>query len=36
MAWEKGIPAPRWYDRDDLSVVDALFARRVLHETAIP
>lgn len=36
MAWAKGVPAPRWYDRDDLKVIDALFARRVLHETAVP
>ena len=36
MAWEKGLPAPRWYERDDLSVANPLFARRVLHETAVP
>ncbi len=36
MAWEKGLPAPRWYERDDLKVANPLFARRVLHETAIP
>jgi peptidoglycan/xylan/chitin deacetylase (PgdA/CDA1 family) len=36
MAWAKGIPAPRWYDRDDLGVVDPLFAQRVLHQSAVP
>lgn len=36
MAWEKGLPAPRWYERDDLEVANPLFARRVLHETAVP
>ncbi|WP_300974134.1 polysaccharide deacetylase family protein [Sphingomonas sp. LHG3406-1] len=32
LAWEKGLPAPRWYDRADPKVADLLFARRVLHE----
>jgi peptidoglycan/xylan/chitin deacetylase (PgdA/CDA1 family) len=32
MAWEKGLPAPRWYEREDLKVANALFAERVLHE----
>jgi peptidoglycan/xylan/chitin deacetylase (PgdA/CDA1 family) len=36
MAWQKGLPAPRWYDRDDLKVIDSLYNRRVLHETAVP
>lgn len=36
MAWEKGLPAPRWYERDDLDIANPLFARRVLHQTAIP
>jgi peptidoglycan/xylan/chitin deacetylase (PgdA/CDA1 family) len=36
MAWEKGLPAPRWYERDDLDIANPLFARRVLHETALP
>jgi peptidoglycan/xylan/chitin deacetylase (PgdA/CDA1 family) len=33
-AWEKGIPKPRWYERDDIDLANRLFAERVLHETA--
>ncbi len=36
LAWEKGIPAPRWYDRNDLRIANPLFARRVLGETPAP
>ncbi|HEX8064803.1 MAG TPA: polysaccharide deacetylase family protein [Allosphingosinicella sp.] len=36
MAWEKGLPAPRWYEREDVKVADALFAERVLKETPAP
>jgi len=36
MAWEKGLPAPRWYERDNLDIANPLFARRVLHEAAVP
>ena len=32
LAWEKGIPAPRWYARVDPRVADPLFAARVLKE----
>lgn len=32
LAWEKGLPAPRWYERNDLKVANPLFARRVLGE----
>lgn len=32
LAWEKGLPEPRWYELLDTKVADALFARRVLHE----
>lgn len=34
LAWEKGLPAPRWYDRNDLRIANPLFAKRVLGETA--
>ena len=34
MAWQKGLPAPRWYERENLKVANALFAERVLHERA--
>jgi peptidoglycan/xylan/chitin deacetylase (PgdA/CDA1 family) len=34
MAWQKGLPAPRWYERENVKVANALFAERVLHETA--
>jgi peptidoglycan/xylan/chitin deacetylase (PgdA/CDA1 family) len=36
MAWEKGLPAPRWYERENLKVANALFAERVLKETPSP
>jgi peptidoglycan/xylan/chitin deacetylase (PgdA/CDA1 family) len=36
MAWQKGLPAPRWYEREDLKVANALFAQRVLKETPAP
>ncbi|UUR09036.1 polysaccharide deacetylase family protein [Sphingomonas glaciei] len=33
LAWEKGLAAPRWYDRVSPKVADPLFAQRVLGET---
>jgi peptidoglycan-N-acetylglucosamine deacetylase len=30
-AWERGLPAPRWYDRNNDEVMTALFNERVLH-----
>lgn len=30
LAWEKGLPAPRWYERNDLKIANPLFRRRVL------
>lgn len=32
MAWEKGLPAPRWYERENVKVANALFSERVLKE----
>lgn len=32
LAWEKGLPAPRWYDRNDLEIANPLFRQRVLRE----
>lgn len=32
MAWEKGVPAPRWYERNTLSIANPLYRQRVLHE----
>ncbi|HYI39937.1 MAG TPA: polysaccharide deacetylase family protein [Allosphingosinicella sp.] len=32
MAWEKGLPAPRWYERENVKIANALFAKRVLGE----
>ncbi|WP_343520070.1 polysaccharide deacetylase family protein [Sphingomonas sp.] len=32
LAWEKGLPAPRWYERNDLKIATPLFRRRVLGE----
>lgn len=36
LAWEKGLPAPRWYERENLKVANALFAERVLKEEPAP
>src|SRR5437763_1026320 len=33
-AWEKGIPKPRWYARNDIDFANRLYADRVLHEMA--
>ena len=30
VAWQRGLPAPRWYARNDPAVAEAEFARRVL------
>ena len=32
MAWQKGLPAPRWYERENVKIANALFAERVLKE----
>jgi len=32
IAWERGLPAPRWYERNTISLANRLFAERVLHE----
>ncbi|MDV3457653.1 polysaccharide deacetylase family protein [Sphingomonas sp. HF-S4] len=34
LAWEKGLPAPRWYARNDIKLANRLFAERVLHEAS--
>ncbi len=34
LAWEKGLPAPRWFDRVDPRVTTPLFRARVLKEAA--
>jgi peptidoglycan/xylan/chitin deacetylase (PgdA/CDA1 family) len=31
-AWEKGLPEPRWYERNNIDLANRLFAERVLHE----
>jgi peptidoglycan/xylan/chitin deacetylase (PgdA/CDA1 family) len=36
LAWEKGLPAPRWYARNDTNLASRLFAERVLKETPAP
>lgn len=36
LAWVKGLPAPRWYERANERVANALFAERVLHEKPAP
>ena len=35
-AWEKGVPPPRWYERNDIDLANRLFRERVLHEVADP
>jgi peptidoglycan/xylan/chitin deacetylase (PgdA/CDA1 family) len=32
LAWEKGLPAPRWYERNNTTLAKQLFATRVLKE----
>ena len=32
MAWQKGLPAPRWYVRNDTKLMAALFNEQVLKE----
>lgn len=34
LAREKGLPAPRWYERNNITLANRLFAERVLHEKA--
>jgi peptidoglycan-N-acetylglucosamine deacetylase len=34
IAWERGLAAPRWYERNNLRIANRLFAERVLHEAA--
>ncbi len=36
LAWEKGLPAPRWYGRNDTKVANRLFAEHVLKEKPAP
>lgn len=36
MAWQKGLPAPRWYSRASPRVADPLFEERVLKEAPAP
>ena len=36
LAWEKGLPAPRWYERNTISLANRLFATRVLKEKPAP
>jgi peptidoglycan/xylan/chitin deacetylase (PgdA/CDA1 family) len=36
IAWEKGLPAPRWYERNDTKIAARLFAERVLKEKPTP
>ncbi|HZF42035.1 MAG TPA: polysaccharide deacetylase family protein [Sphingomonadaceae bacterium] len=35
LAWQKGIPAPRWHERSTPRVADPLFAARVLGEAPL-
>lgn len=32
LAWTKGLPAPRWYERNNAPVLERLFRQRVLQE----
>ena len=33
LVWERGLPEPRWYPRNDTAVAGRLFAERVLGES---
>ena len=35
-AWEKGLPKPRWYERNDIDLANRLYDQRVLHEAQAP
>ena len=35
-AWEKGLPKPRWYERNNIDLANRLFDERVLHEKMAP
>lgn len=35
IAWEAGLPPPRWYERNDTGLADRLFDARVLGEDAV-
>ncbi len=32
LAWEQGLPAPRWYEGNDIAKANSWFAERVLKE----
>lgn len=32
LAWEKDLPAPRWYESNNVALANRVFAERVLHE----
>jgi peptidoglycan/xylan/chitin deacetylase (PgdA/CDA1 family) len=32
IAWQKGLPAPRWYERNNLTIANRIFSEQVLHE----
>lgn len=34
LAWAKGLPAPRWYERNNTSLLERLFRERVLKQPA--
>lgn len=36
LAWEKGLPAPRWYERNDMELARRLFEARVLKDKSSP
>jgi peptidoglycan/xylan/chitin deacetylase (PgdA/CDA1 family) len=36
LAWEKGLPAPRWYRNNNTALAAKAFAERVLHEPPKP
>jgi peptidoglycan/xylan/chitin deacetylase (PgdA/CDA1 family) len=36
IAWQRGVPEPRWYERNNTRIANALFARRVLDDPAPP
>ena len=32
ISWDKGVKGPRWFERNEVNVMNALFKERVLHE----
>jgi hypothetical protein len=32
ISWDKGVKGPRWFERNEVAMMNQLFKERVLHE----